>query len=178
MRGKIGMCPLMNQEIKIKSLIDPIIASLGYELIQIQIFHESTRRLQIMVERQDGADLTVEDCSMISKEISIILDVNDPIEGNYLLEVSSPGIDRPLFQLKDFKKYAGFDVRVDMNNLFQGRKKFKGKLTGIEGDNVSIRINEETYMLPISEIQKAKLLLTQELLDAVTHNKSGFRTIG
>jgi ribosome maturation factor RimP len=169
MRGK-GAVILMSQEFKIKQLIDNTINSLGYELIQVQIFDESTKRLQIMVERLDRSHLTVEDCAVISKEISIILDINDPIGENYLLEVSSMGIDRPLLQLEDFAKYTGFDARVDMNNLFKGRKKFKGKLAGVEGDNVSIQIKEETYSLPINEIQKAKLLLTQELLDAATHD--------
>ena len=170
MRGQIGKCKLMNEDLKIKQLIVPIINSLGYDLVRIQICDEKTKTVQIMVERLDEADLTLEDCSIISKEISVILDINDPISGNYLLEVSSPGIDRPLLRLKDFEKYAGFHARVDMNIMFEGRKKFRGRLTGIEGVNIRIRVKEETYVLPFDEIQKAKLLLTQELLDAATQN--------
>ena len=160
----------MIHELEIKSLINPVIESLKCDLIQIQIFDEKVKRLQIMVERLDGANLTVEDCSIISKEVSIILDVDDPIGEHYLLEVSSPGIDRPLVKLEDFVKNAGFDVRVDMNSLFNGQKRFKGRLIGVEGANISIKAREQIYMLPFNEIQKAKLLLTQELLDVMAHN--------
>jgi ribosome maturation factor RimP len=107
---------------------------------------------------------------VISKEISVIIDINDPIGENYLLEVSSPGIDRPLLRFKDFEKYAGFHARVDMSIALEGRKKFKGKLTGIEGDNIRIKVKEETYLLPFSKIEKAKLTLTQELLDAAVQS--------
>jgi ribosome maturation factor RimP len=142
----------MNEDLKIKELIAPIINSLGFDLVRIQIFDEKTKTLQIMVERLDEANLTVEDCSMISKEISVILDINDPISENYLLEVSSPGIDRPLLRLKDFEKYTGFHARVNMNIIVEGYKKFKGKLTGIDGENIRIRVKEETYVLPFDSI--------------------------
>jgi ribosome maturation factor RimP len=151
-------------------LITPTINSLGYDLVRVQILDEGTKTLQIMVDRLDEANLTVDDCSVISKEISVIIDINDPIGENYLLEVSSPGIDRPLLRFKDFEKYAGFHARVDMSIALEGRKKFKGKLTGIEGDNIRIKVKEETYLLPFSKIEKAKLTLTQELLDAAVQS--------
>jgi ribosome maturation factor RimP len=156
----------MSEKLKIEELIAPTINSLGYDLVRVQILDEGTKTLQIMVDRLDEANLTVDDCSVISKEISVIIDINDPIGENYLLEVSSPGIDRPLLRFKDFEKYAGFHARVDMSIALEGRKKFKGKLTGIEGDNIRIKVKEETYLLPFSKIEKAKLTLTQELLDA------------
>ena len=160
----------MSEKLKIEELITPTINSLGYDLVRVQILDEGTKTLQIMVDRLDEANLTVDDCSVISKEISVIIDINDPIGENYLLEVSSPGIDRPLLRFKDFEKYAGFHARVDMNTALEGRKKFKGKLTGIEGDNIRIKVKEETYLLPFSKIEKAKLTLTQELLDAAIQN--------
>jgi ribosome maturation factor RimP len=160
----------MSQTLKIEELITPTIHSLGYDLVRVQILDEGTKTLQIMVDRLDEANLTIDDCSIISKEISIIIDINDPIGENYLLEVSSPGIDRPLLRFKDFEKYAGFHARIDMNIALEGRKKFKGKLTGIEGDNIRIKVKEETYLLPFSKIEKAKLTLTQELLDAAIQN--------
>ena len=160
----------MSQEVEIKNLILPTISSLGYNLVQIQIFDENTKRVQIMVERSDGMNITVGDCSMISKEISVILDVNDPLGENYLLEVSSPGIDRPLLHLEDYEKYLGFDARIDVKNTLDGRKKFKGTLTGIDGDKIKIKVKEKTYLLPIFQIQKGKLLLTQELLDTAARN--------
>jgi ribosome maturation factor RimP len=160
----------MSEKLKIEELITPIINSLGYDLVRVQILDEGTKTLQIMVDRLDEANLTVDDCSVISKEISVIIDINDPIGENYLLEVSSPGIDRPLLRFKDFEKYAGFHARVDMSIALEGRKKFKGKLTGIEGDNIRIKVKEETYLLPFSKIEKAKLTLTQELLDAAVQS--------
>jgi ribosome maturation factor RimP len=160
----------MSEKLKIEELIGPSINSLGYDLVRVQILDEGTKTLQIMVDRLDEANLTIDDCSIISKEISVIIDINDPIGENYLLEVSSPGIDRPLLRFKDFEKYAGFHARVDMNTALEGRKKFKGKLTGIEGDNIRIKVKEETYLLPFSKIEKAKLTLTQELLDAAIQN--------
>jgi ribosome maturation factor RimP len=160
----------MSEKLKIEELITPTINSLGYDLVRVQILDEGTKTLQIMVDRLDEANLTVDDCSVISKEISVIIDINDPIGENYLLEVSSPGIDRPLLRFKDFEKYAGFHARVDMSIALEGRKKFKGKLTGIEGDNIRIKVKEETYLLPFSKIEKAKLTLTQELLDAAIQN--------
>ena len=122
----------MRQELIIEELIAPVLNSLGYELVRIQILDEGIKTLQIMVERLDGVNLTVDDCSLVSKEISIILDVNDPINDNYLLEVSSPGIDRPLLRFKDYEIYAGFHAQVNTNAVFEGRKDFKGKLTGID----------------------------------------------
>jgi ribosome maturation factor RimP len=131
---------------------------------------DKNKTLQIMAERIDKGEMTVEDCASISREISAILDVEDPISDAYALEVSSPGIDRPLVRLKDFERYAGFDARVDMNFLVEGRKKFKGKLLGIQDDKIEIRVKEETFELPFGEIRRAKLLLTQELLDAAQQN--------
>jgi ribosome maturation factor RimP len=160
----------MSQTFKIEELIMPTINSLGYDLVQVRILEEGIKTLQIMVDRQDEANLTIDDCSIISKEISVIIDINDPIGQNYLLEVSSPGIDRPLLQFKDFEKYTGFHARIDMNIALEGRKKFKGTLTGIEGDNVKIKVKDKTYLLPFSEIEKAKLMLTQELRDAAIQN--------
>jgi ribosome maturation factor RimP len=160
----------MRQELIIKGLVAPVINGLGYELVRIQISDEGTKTVQIMVERLDGVNLSVDDCSLLSNEVSVILDVNDPINDNYLLEVSSPGIDRPLVKFKDYETYAGFHARINTNAVFEGRKDFKGKLTGIEGNNIKIIVKEKTYLLPFDKIEKAKLLLTQELLDSATKN--------
>jgi len=160
----------MSQEDKIEQSVTPALESAGYELVRVQINGDKNKTLQIMAERIDKGEMTVEDCASISREISAILDVEDPISDAYALEVSSPGIDRPLVRLKDFERYAGFDARVDMNFLVEGRKKFKGKLLGIQDDKIEIRVKEETFELPFGEIRRAKLLLTQELLDAAQQN--------
>lgn len=160
----------MGQEDRVREVITPALDSMGCELVRVQLSGDKRKTLQIMAERADGANMTVDDCAAISKEISALLDVDDPIRDAYSLEVSSPGIDRPLVRLKDFENYAGFDARVDMNFLVEGRKKFKGKLLGIEDDKVSIRVKDEIYALPFGDIRRAKLLLTQELLDAATQS--------
>ena len=134
----------MSQEDRVQEVITPALESMGYELLRVQLSGDKHQTLQIMAERADNANMTVEDCAAISKEISALLEVDDPIRDAYSLEVSSPGIDRPLVRLKDFENYAGFDARVDMNFIFEGRKKFKGKLLGIEDDKVSIRVKDET----------------------------------
>tara|TARA_B100000315_G_scaffold117765_1_gene107993 strand:+ start:4293 stop:4790 length:498 start_codon:yes stop_codon:yes gene_type:complete len=161
----------MSQEDRVQEVISPALESMGYELVRVQLSGDKRKTLQIMAERADGTDMTVDDCAAISKEISALLDVDDPIREAYSLEVSSPGIDRPLVRLKDFETYAGFEARVDMNFLVEGRKKFKGKLLGIEDDKVSIRVKEETYALPFDDIRRAKLLLTKELLNAAAQSQ-------
>jgi ribosome maturation factor RimP len=153
----------MEQEEKISSVISPVITSFDYKLVRVQITGESDKTLQVMVERVDGVNITVEDCAIISREVSRILDVNDLVASSYSLEVSSPGIDRPLVCIEDFDKYRGFEVRLDTNFLVEGRKKFKGTLLGVINDKIQIRVNEETYTLPFDAIRRAKLLL--ELLN-------------
>jgi ribosome maturation factor RimP len=157
----------MEQEEKIRGLVSPAITGFGYRLVRVQISGENDKTLQIMVERVDEVSITVEDCAIISREVSRILDVDDPINGSYLLEVSSPGIDRPLVCIEDFDQYVGFEARVDMNILIEGRKKFKGILLGVQNDKVKIKVNEEIYTLPFDAIRRAKLLLSQELLNTV-----------
>ena len=157
----------MSEKNNIQNLISPIINGLGYQLIRIEIFNKGQKTLQIMVERLDRKKITLEDCSLISQEISATLDVDCPINQAYLLEVSSPGIDRPLLDLHDYAKYAGFNARVDMNSFYNGRKSFNGKLLGIQDVNIKIRANEQTYLLPFCDVQRAKLLLTEELLNSV-----------
>ena len=160
----------MSQELEVKKMIFPTIQGLGYNLVQVQIFKEKVKRVQLMVERIDQENITIEDCTIVSKEVAVIIDVNDLFGEKYFLEVSSPGIDRPLLALEDYEKYAGFIARVDMKSMFDGRKKFKGTLTGVDGDKIKIKINEDEHILPFFQIQKAKLLLTQELLDKATQS--------
>ena len=117
--------------------------------------------------------MTVDDCADISREVSVILDVESPLKDAYDLEVSSPGIDRPLVRPVDFERYAGFDAKIEMEAAIDGRKKFKGQLLGIEQGLVKIRFNEETHELPVSDIRRAKLLLTEELLKSASQTAKG-----
>ena len=146
-------------------LLDPVAEACGYEIVRLRLMGGTTRRLQIMAERPDG-DMNVEDCTRLSRAVSEVLDAADPISGEYTLEVSSPGIDRPLTRLKDFETYEGLEARIELDRLAEGRKRFRGLLAGTEGDNVGIDLEgeEETAMVPFAWIVEAKLMLTDELM--------------
>ncbi|MEK9676829.1 MAG: ribosome maturation factor RimP [Rhodospirillaceae bacterium] len=156
----------MNVERRIGELISPALEALGYELVRVQVMGSRHKTMQVMAERLDEAGMTVDDCAAISREISALLDVDDPISEAYDLEVSSPGIDRPLVKLKDFDRFVGFDARVEMYDVINGRKKFKGKLIGLSGEKVEMKMGEERVALPYDGIRRAKLLLTDELIEA------------
>ena len=146
-------------------LLDPVAEACGYEIVRLRLMGGVTRRLQIMAERPDG-DMNVEDCTRLSRAVSEVLDAADPISGEYTLEVSSPGIDRPLTRLKDFETYEGLEARIELDRLAEGRKRFRGLLAGTEGDNVGIDLEgeEETAIVPFAWIVEAKLMLTDELM--------------
>jgi len=147
-------------------LIDPVAEAMGYEIVRVRLTGGTvSRRLQIMAEDAHG-DMNVEDCVKLSRAIGEVMEAADPITGDYLLEVSSPGVDRPLTRLKDFAAYEGFEARLELDRLADGRKRFKGDLAGVEGENVAIDLEgeEETALIPFSWIVEAKLALTDKLL--------------
>jgi ribosome maturation factor RimP len=120
------------EDIGLVELLDPVAESVGYEIVRLRLMGGAEqRRLQIMAERPDG-DMNVEDCARLSRAISEIMDAADPISGEYTLEVSSPGVDRPLTRLKDFDTYAGLEIRIELDRVAEGRKRFKGELAGVE----------------------------------------------
>ncbi|HYC03458.1 MAG TPA: ribosome maturation factor RimP [Azospirillaceae bacterium] len=149
---------------RIEGIITPTVEGMGYELVRVLITGGARPTLQIMAERQDGAGMTVDDCAEISRAVSALLDVEDPIAGAYTLEVSSPGIDRPLTRLKDFSTYAGYDARVEANAMIDGRRRFTGVLRGVEGEDVLIETTEGTARIPFGLVMRAKLVLTDALL--------------
>jgi ribosome maturation factor RimP len=120
--------------------------------------------LQIMAERRDDAPMTIEDCAEISRAVSALLDVADPIAGAYMLEVSSPGIDRPLVRPEDYDRFAGFEARIDLSIPLDGRKRFRGRVLGRETGHVRLALENGEVRLPFDAIAKAKLVLTDELL--------------
>jgi ribosome maturation factor RimP len=148
--------------------IEPEVKSLGYELVRVaMIGGTSDPTLQVMAERPDTRQLDLSDCEAISRRVSEWLDANDPIEGSYRLEVSSPGIDRPLTRLKDFADWAGHEARVTLRDQRDGRKQFAGTLDRVEGDNVKLTDKSgQAHILPFSDISSAKLLLTDRLINA------------
>ena len=151
---------------RIAALVCPTIEAMGYGLVRVQVQGRQRLRVQIMAERSDDVAMTVDDCAALSRAVSAVLDVDDPINGAYTLEVSSPGIDRPLVRLADYDRFAGFDARVELVRLIDGRRRFQGRLLGAAGDDVRIAVDGTELRLPFADIQRAKLVLTDELLAA------------
>lgn len=148
-------------------LIDPVAESLGLAIVRVRLMGGTLRRrLQIMAERQADHDISVEECARLSRAVSEVLDAADPIAGEYLLEVSSPGIDRPLTRLIDFDLFEGFEARLETDRMVEGRKRFKGVLAGIEGDSIAIDLEGEadTALIPFDWLADAKLVMTDALL--------------
>lgn len=123
-------------------IVQPVIEGMGYELVRLRLQGGRTATLQVMADRPEGG-INVEDCALISTAISATLDVEDPLEDAYHLEVSSPGIDRPLTRIKDFATFEGYDARLETNMAIDGRKRFKGVLAGVDGDEVLLNIEEK-----------------------------------
>ncbi|MDQ7080860.1 MAG: ribosome maturation factor RimP [Paracoccaceae bacterium] len=148
---------------RLAEIVRPLIEGLGFELVRIRLMAGKKATLQIMADRPDGG-IEVDDCAEISSAVSAVLDVEDPIEGEYTLEVSSPGIDRPLTRLKDFDAWEGYDAKLETSELIDGRKRFRGILRGTEGDEVLIEIPEGVIGLKFDWLVEAKLILTDELI--------------
>lgn len=151
---------------RIEQIITPSVEAMGYEVVRVQLTGGQRMVLQVMAERADGAAMTVEDCADISRAISAVLDVEDPIKSAYTLEVSSPGIDRPLTRLKDFERFAGFEAKLETRLATDGRKRFKGMLKGVEDGLVCIETEQGAARLEFDNILRAKLVLTDELIRA------------
>ena len=152
----------------LERLIEPELRHLGFDLVRIlMIGGPSDPTLQVMAERPDTRQLAIADCEEISRRLSDVLDLADPIEGSYRLEVSSPGIDRPLTRLKDYDDWAGHEARITLHQPRAGRKQFSGRLRGTEGEDVKLTDKAgEQHRLPFNEISSAKLALTDELINA------------
>ena len=159
----------MFDAVKIEEMIGPSLSAMGYSVVRVAFTGGRSRpTLQIMAERLDEAAMTVEDCEAISHTVSALLDVADPIETAYQLEISSPGIDRPLTRRADYERFAGFEAKVETLRPVDGRRRFRGKLMGLEGDDAKLLVGDETVLLPFDAISSAKLVLTDELIAATT----------
>lgn len=152
---------------EVERLIAPTVADLGFEIVRVQLGGGQRRpTLQVMIERPDGSCL-IEDCVAVSHAVSALLEVEDPIEGAYELEVSSPGIDRPLTRAKDFLRWAGYEARLELRLPMDGRRRIKGRLLGLEGTDVVLaEAAGQQLRVPLSALGKAKLVLTDDLLAA------------
>lgn len=145
-------------------LVRPVAAAEGFDLVRVRLTGARAKTLQVMAERPGGA-MSAEDCARLSRALSPILDAADPISGRYTLEVSSPGLDRPLAREKDFEDWRGFAAKIELNRLVEGRKNFRGVLAGLEEGRVALDIDgeDETALFPLEWIANAKLILTDAL---------------
>jgi len=151
---------------EIERLIAPTLADLGFDIVRVLLSGDRRAKLQLMIERHDGEALGVDDCARASRAAEAVLDVEDPLAGTYVLEVSSPGIDRPLTRLADFERWKGFQAKVEVNEPVEGRRRFTGALLGLEGTSVRLADPAGEVLLPFGEIAKAKLVMTDELVAA------------
>jgi ribosome maturation factor RimP len=163
---------------RIADLVEPTIADLGYELVRLRLTGEQGGTLQLMAERPDGT-MKVEGCEEVSRSVSAILDVEDPIKNQFILEVSSPGIGRPLTRKKDFEIWAGFEAKLELSEALAGRKRFRGNLQGVEGGEILLMLpieghdEPQTIGLPFSLVSEARLIMTDELVDESARRSNG-----
>jgi ribosome maturation factor RimP len=163
---------------QIAAIAEPVLTDLGFRLVRVVLSGRNGSTVQIMAERPDGT-ITVEECAEVSRRLSPVLDAHDPIQGQYNLEVSSPGIDRPLVRPSDFEDWAGYEAKIEMKELISARKRFRGVLEGVEGEEVRIEVEldqlgRQVIGLPIRLVAEARLVLTDELIrEALRRAKKG-----
>lgn len=149
----------------LEDLLNPVVEKLGYELVRVMTIGAKNPTLQVMIDRLDGNDITVDDCATVSRALSDVLDEKDPIENQYSLEVSSPGIDRPLTKLQHFVRFVGYEAKIETIQPVENRKRFKGKILAVDdSQNISFDMDGVQYLIAFDNVAKAKILLTDELL--------------
>ena len=154
----------MHDNNRVLEIIEPVVNDLGFEIVRVLLIGEKDLRLQVMVEPEDKRAMTVDDCANISRAVSAFLDVEDPIFGSYTLEVSSPGLDRPLVRLSHFEEFIGLEARIEMIESIGGQKRFRGRLAGVSRGKVLMDVNGVARSFPPADIHRAKLIMNDELL--------------
>ena len=149
---------------EVESLVGPSIEGMGYDLVRVRLTGGGAPTLQIMAERKDRGEMSVDDCAEISRLVSALLDVEDPIAGSYTLEVSSPGLDRPLVRAEDYERFAGSEVRVETRRAIEGRRRFRGRLVGRRGSQVVVAVDGVEHAIPFGDVLRGKLMLTDALI--------------
>ena len=158
-----------NIDERILAIAEPIAADMGLRIVRVRVMAGKRRTVQIMAERISDGQIHVDECANLSRELSAVMEVEDPIAEAYMLEVSSPGLDRPLTSLEDFDHYEGYLARLELDRMVEGRKRFRGVLAGTEDGHVDINLDgetENTASIPFDWISEAKLLITDELIEA------------
>ena len=150
----------------ITRLIEPSLAAMGYRLVRVAMTGGRRATLQVMAERLDDIAMTVEDCAQLSRSVSALLDIHDPIVGSYTLEISSPGIDRPLVRSEDYDRFVGFEAKIELAMPVEGRKRFRGRLAGTVEGTVRLLTDGGEISLPLDAVARAKLVLTDDLIAA------------
>ncbi len=153
-------------EARIIGIIHPTVSALGYELVRVMVLGRERPTVQIMADRADGAQIAVEDCEIISRAVSAVMDVDDPIPGRWTLEVSSAGIDRPLTRVKDWNRFVGHLARVELSIPVGGRRRINGIILGADQNHARVREAEIDYEIPLTDVRRAKLVLTDALIAA------------
>jgi ribosome maturation factor RimP len=154
-------------ESRLAAIVSPTLESMGYELVRIVVLGRDRPTVQVMADRADGSQITVADCEIISRQLSAVLDVEDPIPGAWSLEISSAGIDRPLTRAKDWNRFAGHLARAETSVPIEGRKRFSGIALGADNTGARLRLDDgNEIVLPLSAIRRAKLVLTDALIEA------------
>ena len=171
----------MKSVAQIEQLIEPTLTDMGFDVVRVTLIGGQKQTLQVMADRLDEQAITVEDCAIISRAISAILDVEDPIDDAYTLEVSSPGIDRPLVKPRDFERFAGYEAKVEMNIAIDGQRRFRGRLLGFVDDHIHLEIEHKgetvEIALPFEDFYRAKLVMSDELVSG-TSDKAGNDNVG
>lgn len=158
---------------RVAGIIGPVVADMGYDLVRVRLLSGGRPVLQVMAERADAAPMTVGDCAAISRAVSTLLDVEDPVGGAWELEVSSPGMDRPLVRRDDFDRFAGFEAKLQLSDSVDGRKRFRGRLLGLEGATVRLEMADGSgeVRLDFDAIDEAKLVITDGMLAAAAADR-------
>lgn len=170
------------QEMLIATIIAPVAVDLGYALVRVKITAENGCTLQVMAEDKNG-HFSITDCEKLSREINPILDVEDPIDREYRLEVSSPGVDRPLVRARDFARWIGHEARVELGTGIEGRKRYRGEITASDAQTVTITLPDApvgvdpSHLLPLADIVEAKLMMTDALLEAARQEQKNDPTL-
>ena len=149
----------------LQDMLEPTINELGFDVVRILTIGQKNPTLQIMIERKDRTDIIVEDCAKVSRAVSEILDEQDPIKDQYSLEVSSPGLDRPLITLEHFQRFSGYEAKIETAVEVESRKRFKGRIVNVDDkNNIHFEMDGQEYVIPYDAVSKAKILITDELL--------------
>jgi ribosome maturation factor RimP len=161
--GFAGVPPILSQIAHLEPIIEPAVEAAGFRLVRLRLMGGQTKTLQIMAERPDGT-MNVEDCAILSHALLDFIERENPLDGDFELEVSSPGIDRPLTRLADFARWAGHEAKIELHAPMDGRKRFRGKLLGLESQDVVIEAQNQRHAIPFKQIAEAKLVLTDALI--------------